>query len=211
MDIDEKILESYQAHSRNLFLLMAAVTVISVYIVSRAINVFFDHEFALRVVKTEMQGDWQGLKFSYVSLSLIWPLILASTSLFVDAVANKVGELSAQVSTYLQNVPVQVSRISAYGIEVNDFPAPSFLFFIRYLPFLAIAFHASALVYAFAVGANFPIPCQPIDCGNPNENIGLLHWQYLVFLFSNIVCIGLSLFWLKDFPGAVKKSTLYHA
>jgi hypothetical protein len=161
-------------------------------------NVFFDPEFALQFVQTEQQITHYGLKLSYVSLSIFWPLIIGALTVIFGVLSSKTVALKECIYGAIDLGSIKAEQLSPFSFDESNLSAPYIIFLYKYLPLIGILVHVLSLIYAFFVGANFPDPCLADACQHFNLHLSFL--QYSMFFVFNAIGIMLSIIWVKKFP-----------
>ncbi len=200
MNFEEKLVEAYQARSKLIAVLLITIIFISGYVISRALNVFFDEAYALQIVQGQEQGKAYGLKFSFLALSFFWPLIISLVCVIAAILISNQNILISQLGDSLSKSVKEILLLNPYNLTSDGFSDQKFLFhFLRFMPYFAIGIHALSLMYSFAIGGNFP-PCHSSDQCDSNS-IG--YTEYIIFLVINLICILTSLLWIRKFPRAI--------
>lgn len=200
MEILEEYFKTYRTTSKFISVFIIAIAFISTYVISRSINVFFDHDFALQIVQTNEQGRHYGLKFSFIALSILWPLIIGSFSSILGLIVKKRDKIAEEIEK-IADKSIQLYLLDSYYLKLNDISiGKSFAFIVKYLPLIAILLHASSLVFAFLTGSNFPF--KSID--SPPPDIPELSFpEYLIFLSINLISIIYAIRWTSNYFKAI--------
>jgi hypothetical protein len=188
MDFQEKLLDSLKEVFRLKLILLASVVCISVYLLDRSSQLMGGQ---LDPVSFNSQAAIHSLNFSFFSLSILWPLLLATLVHIYIAVSNR-SAYSYQV--LIKSCDDAKTLIPAF-FEEKYLPS-KLRKGISWLPIISATIYALTLIL-FMLDKIISVPSDPNDPSNTsNISVGVGVYFSLV---AYVLVFPLALYYLKSF------------
>ncbi len=138
MDNQEKLLESLKEQYRHKTVVLAAILAIAIYMIDRTFALYWGE---IEPFGHQDQGGFKGLKYTYFTLSILWPIILALTCHIYVHISEKIESTENAVNTDLNLlrclVPFYFSQKEQLGRMLR---------YLALLPIITVLFFSLSLL-----------------------------------------------------------------
>ena len=151
MDIQEKLLESARATATAAAGVSLALIAVSLYLVSRSINVLVG---VVDPISTVAQTTYHSLPFSFLVLSALWPLIIGGLCLLLRVLGDQERKVMAVLEERLSDIPpatIHALNGLSFIANVESNSAKALTNAVVVLPTAALLIHATSLLGSFVV------------------------------------------------------------
>jgi hypothetical protein len=164
MNVQEQLLESAKATSKLCTTALVAIAALTLYLLQRAMGALFGSVDAYSsMTQSRIDGipGFGGFEFSFATLSIIWPLVLAILCLALSRAVDKLVRVSEQLSiAWTDPTPDQLSAISPVWFTPATSPTgwaeASWWRLAKWVPCAVLLLHPLAIAWsAFEIHAFF--------------------------------------------------------
>lgn len=198
MDIQDKLLASATVLSKTGLALLLSIATISAYLIQRSISVMANWTNPLN---PQPQAARLGLAFSYLTLSILWPLILGALCLAFGRISRKRSHVLSTLRRELREVDDDIfNSLDPFLFNLPEsLPAFRFVRAVFWLPITSISLLLFSQVIAYL---RFSGPVEETFLmGYVLSSITATLWAG-VNLLLQLLAVIVAFVWVRHFPVA---------